>query len=151
MSETHPFADMLKQMRKKGSGGFDSLSVTQRWQWHADVYAFRHVMLDVRADVHVSPADPKGEWYGPGMVECCVAYYRRKYIEPKQRAEQAKGDIALREGRDLVTKWAQSQGFVSVDDYCERHGNDELAAHRDYLNSPEFKAASTRNGTTGCG
>jgi hypothetical protein len=135
----HPFAIMREAMRKKGFNGLTNL---QQWEWHADVYAFRRVVLGVPPQVRVSPPDPDGTWFREDLVERAGAYYREKLIAPRERKRKANGDALQREGRDIVTKWVQSQGFVSVDDYCERHGNDELAAHRDYLNSPEFKAAA---------
>jgi hypothetical protein len=141
----HPFAVMREKMRKSG---FANLTNQEKWQWHADVYAFRHVCLDQPATVRVSPPDPEGQFYDERLVLMCVNYYHDFYREKFNTAERSKRKTNAynmeREGRDIVTKWVQSQGFVSVDDYCERHGNDELAAHRDYLKSPEFQAATQR-------
>jgi hypothetical protein len=134
----HPFATTLEQMRKKGSGGFARLTERQQWEWHADVYAFRRVMLEVSNNVHVSPPDPEGWFFDPVLVARAEAWYRHKYIEPKQHRKQANGDDLEREGRDLVTQWVRSHGYISIDAYCAQHDGDALAAHRDYLKSPEF-------------
>jgi hypothetical protein len=144
----HPFAIMREKMRKSG---FASLTNLQQWEWHADVYAFRRVVLGVPPDVRVSPPDPEGQWFREDLVERAGTYYREKFVAARERKRKTRSYDLQREGRDIVTKWVQTMGFVSVDDYCERHGNDELAAHKDYLKSPEFKAASERQRTTGCG
>jgi hypothetical protein len=50
-----------------------------RWAWHADIYAFRRVFLDVPYDVRISPADPEGEWFNERLVAEATARYRARY------------------------------------------------------------------------
>jgi hypothetical protein len=138
MTDNHPFAAMREHMKNPKSGGFAKLTERQQWEWHADVYAFRRVLLEVSPDVRVSPADPEGRFFDPVIIAPAEAWYRHKYIEPKLRRRQAKSDNLQREGRDILTKWVQSHGYISIDAYCDQHGSDSLAAHRDYLKSPEF-------------
>jgi hypothetical protein len=152
MKPIHPFAAMREKMKKSG---FATLTNMEKWEWHADAYAVRRVCLSVPLEVRVSPPDPDGQWFREDLVERVVCYYREfyraKFDTPERTKRKARRDTLQREGRDIVTKWVQSQGFVSVDDYCERHGSDVLTAHRDYLKSPEFQAVAKARDGGACG
>jgi hypothetical protein len=56
-----------------------------RWQWHAQVYAFRRVVLGIAADVHTSPCDPEGAWYDEPMVIAAERSLRTKFAEQSIR------------------------------------------------------------------
>jgi hypothetical protein len=73
----HPFAETLDRMRREG-GGFASLTEHQRWEWHADVYAFRRVTLGVSPEERRSPTDHQGKWFNATLIEIAESYYRRK-------------------------------------------------------------------------
>jgi hypothetical protein len=65
----------------------------QRWEWHAEVYALRRVMLGVSNDTHTSPCDTKGEWYDEQAVAQAEAKLRGKLAE---QANRCKADTAAR-------------------------------------------------------
>lgn len=60
---------------------YAKLTVPQKWQWHAEVYALRRVLLDVSHDEHTSPSDPKGEWFDGRLVAVAEQRYRDKHAE----------------------------------------------------------------------
>ena len=66
---------------------YSEMSKPQRWQWHAEVYALRRVLLGVPRDVHTSPPDPKGEWYDEGAVARAEAALRERVAEQSQRCQ----------------------------------------------------------------
>jgi hypothetical protein len=59
----------------------------QRWQWHAEVYALRRVLLGVSRDIHTSPCDAKGEWYDEHAVAQAEAKLRSKLAEQATRCK----------------------------------------------------------------
>ena len=44
------------------------LSESERWLWHADVYAFRRIMLGISEHIQSSPADPNGQWFDARLI-----------------------------------------------------------------------------------
>jgi len=64
---------------------FAKLTKPQQWQWHAQVYALRRVMLDVPHTERTSPCDPKGEWYDENAVALAEAKLRAKLAEQSRR------------------------------------------------------------------
>ena len=50
------------------SPNYALLSVAERWSWHADVYAFRRVVLGISEHDHTSPPDPNGEWFDEKLI-----------------------------------------------------------------------------------
>jgi hypothetical protein len=75
------------------------LSSIEKWEWHADVYAFRRVYLGVYDTT--SPCDEKGVWYDPNLVEAA---------EHKKRAKQGMQPPTSDEDREV---WARSLGWSS--------------------------------------
>jgi hypothetical protein len=116
----HPFAATLSQM---ASNGFASLNEQQRWEWHADVYAFNQVMLG-RKD---SPADPRHLWFDAARVEIAVQYYRAK-LDPREAQRRVRSNDSQREGRALVNRWAKRHGFETIEAFAEARGIDPTAA-----------------------
>jgi hypothetical protein len=140
----HPFAAMQAQMRKpeKQGGGFASLTEQQKWEWHADVYAFRRAVLGIRperGEPETTPPDPHCEWLSAALVERAEAYYRERHKSAAERRQKTRSAEQQLEGRDIVNRWVQSKGFTNLDVYCAAKGGDELAAHKDYLESSEFR------------
>jgi hypothetical protein len=74
----HPFADTLARMRREG-GGFASLTEHQKWEWHADVYAFRRVMLGISPEERRSPPDSEGRWFNETLIGIAERFYRHKH------------------------------------------------------------------------
>jgi hypothetical protein len=60
---------------------YAKLSVPQKWQWHAEVYALRRVMLGVSHDERISPCDTKGEWFDERLVAAAEQRYRARIAE----------------------------------------------------------------------
>ncbi|HZT90328.1 MAG TPA: hypothetical protein VFA12_20475 [Stellaceae bacterium] len=73
MSVPHPYADTRKKCLDVS---YSSLTEGERWEWHADVYAFRRVYLGIGRDVRVSPCDPKGEWFSERMIMPAERWHR---------------------------------------------------------------------------
>jgi hypothetical protein len=137
----HPFSEMLSKLRseKKKGGGFANLSERQQWQFHADVYAFRHIVLDMPAHVRVSPVDPEGKFYNDDLVLEAVEYYHEKFVRTKVQRRKSRDDDLQREGRDIVNRWARGRGYVDLDDMADRLDKPWVDLYREYLDSPEFK------------
>lgn len=87
------------------------MSLAEKWQWHAEYYAFRRVFLGIDDDVVVSPADEKGVWYDERLVAEATRRLREK--ERRRRlARDAAGEEMRREGVAMLNKWARSIGFA---------------------------------------
>lgn len=82
MIAEHPFAATLAQMRRspENGGGFARLNEQQKWEWHADTYAFRRVCLGAAAD-DLSPCDPDRKWFNEHLVGIAERFYRAKHAE----------------------------------------------------------------------
>jgi hypothetical protein len=126
MQALHPFAATLTQMRKpdKQGGGFANLNDQQRWEWHADAYAYNQVILS-RGD---SPCDPGGEWFDAPRVKIAARYYHTKFVEPREARRRARGDELQREGRALVNGWAKRHGLATIDQFAEVRSMDAVTA-----------------------
>jgi hypothetical protein len=85
---------------------YGDMSIPQRWQWHAEVYALRRVLLGVTPDVHTSPCDPKGVWYNERDVAETEAALRSRIAEQSQRC---KGDTEARNASRLAEAEAWRQ------------------------------------------
>jgi len=64
---------------------FAKLTQPQKWQWHAQVYALRRVMLDVPHTERTSPPDPTGEWFDEHAVAQAEAKLRTRLAEQYAR------------------------------------------------------------------
>lgn len=74
--------------------GYSSLSITEKWNWHADDYAFRIVVLGDSWEGLSSPCDPKREWFDTGLIRTAVEQKRQKLRarqdwNRKERIEEA--------------------------------------------------------------
>ena len=103
-----------------GKKTYAELTKPERWVWHSEVYAWRHITLDAPISAGSSPLDPNGEWFNPKMIEGAVD----KLLEKRHRVKRERAAVRdveeQRKGRDIVNKWAQARGFLDLDDYCER-------------------------------
>jgi hypothetical protein len=89
------------------SFSYAKLTEPQKWQWHAEVYALRRVMLAVPNDVHTSPCDTKGEWYDEDAVARAEAVLRAKVAAQSQRCQaDTAARNALRYGE--AEQWRKS-------------------------------------------
>lgn len=80
------FADAVAKCRKHG---YATLTEGEKWDWHADVYGFRRVVLGIGADEHTSPCDTSGEWFDERRAQLATDYYRAKYEDAKERRRKA--------------------------------------------------------------
>ena len=103
-----------------GKKHYADLTKDEKLVWHTGVYAFRHVRLDAPIEPG-SPPDPDGQWFDRAMIDAEVRKMRRKHDEAMRDRRAAKDIEFQREGRDIVSKWAQARGFTDIDEYCERN------------------------------
>lgn len=123
---------------KVRKGGWDSLSRDEKFEWHADIYAWRRVRLGVSPDIRASPADAEGEWFDAGRVAYAEGYYRRQDERQQQavlavrreteRRRQRVADLppaaVQEEALAIKDQWARDHGYLDCVDYQEREGLD---------------------------
>lgn len=75
VSPTFPSRPHLASLRQNlRKGGSATLSVPDKWLWHAYDYGFRRVVLgDMQP---FSPIDALGEWFTADLVEAAEKFYR---------------------------------------------------------------------------
>jgi len=79
------------------SRSYSTLSIAEKWEWHADVYAFRRVFLGIYDTT--SPPDPTGVWYNADLADVF-----------EKRKREGKGNPATDRDRE---EWARSLGWAS--------------------------------------
>lgn len=89
------------------------MNTAELWHWHAEVYAFRRVVLDAPVDQRTSPCDPGGVWFDAGMVADAERRLRARRA-PKQRADE---EEMQREGRAIANEWARRRGYEDLEHY----------------------------------
>lgn len=102
----------------KDESRFAKLSEQQKWEWHAEVYAFRHVVMGRVID-EPTPCDEGGEWYSEALVKAAVDRKRAKRKSGKVTAE---AHTATLEGRAAINGWARRKGYSDVDAYIIAKG-----------------------------
>lgn len=93
----------------------------EKFQWHADVCAFRRVLLGIEESEHTSECDPTGEWYNPAMVAEATRKYYEKYRGPYERQQARVAEEQRRRGRAINEKYAKAHGFASWDACWDAH------------------------------
>lgn len=66
---------------------YASLTVAERWVWHARIYAFRRIVLRVPHAEHTSPVDPQGIWFDEPMIAEAMRRLRAELDARRGRAE----------------------------------------------------------------
>lgn len=79
------FADTITKARKQG---YRTLSEGEKWDWHADVYGFRRVVMSVASTEYTSPCDPAGDWFDASRAAIAEAHYRAKFGDRVDRADR---------------------------------------------------------------
>lgn len=92
---------------------YADMTVPERWEWHASIYAFRRVVLDVPAEERTSPCDTEGVWFDAGLVDAAERRLRAKRA-PQRRASD---EEMQREGRAVANAWARQRGYRDVEEY----------------------------------
>ena len=59
--------------------GWNALSESDKWNWHAYVYAMRRVFLGVSHDLKISPPDPSGDFFSAELADAAEAWYRKHH------------------------------------------------------------------------
>lgn len=73
---SYPFAVAVSKARKSG---YASLTEGEKWDWHADVYGYRRLVVGAPIDEHVSPCDTAGDWFDERRARIAEAHYRAKF------------------------------------------------------------------------
>lgn len=90
---------------------YSTMSPPERWQWHAEVYAFRRICLGVSADEHTSPCDPDGQWFTDSLVSEAERRMRQRREHERTRREKYRLQELALEGLDILNKWAHDRGY----------------------------------------
>lgn len=98
---------------------YSQLSNGEKWVWHAEVYAFRRIVLGVPVEQRTSPCDEDGQWFDEGLIRAAAARLLDKRERGKRRSQRASDAEQIAEGRAIATRWARKQGFDSMDDYVD--------------------------------
>src|SRR5262245_21587844 len=78
-----PMAGGLPGGGKALTKKYADMTVPERWEWHAGIYAFRRVVLDI--DERTSPCDAEGVWFDARLVDAAERRLRAKRA-PQRRA-----------------------------------------------------------------
>lgn len=89
-----------------GKKSWAELDLQERFDWHAQTYAWRHVRLGIPLEKGNSPVDPDGKWFDEAAIHREIAKLR-----PPKPADTA-GEEERRKGRAICNEWAQQRGFV---------------------------------------
>ena len=95
------------------------------WEWHAGVYAFRRVVLGVSPDEHTSPPDPEGKWFDESLV--AEAERRLRNRRAAKFANQ-RGDDDVWYARDIENNWARDRGYRDFEHYKQVERIDHVEA-----------------------
>ncbi len=109
-------SEALKDLRSR-SRSYSTMTEAEKLVFHTEVYAFRAVYLDIQEEI--SPCDPKGEWFRRDLVLQLARAKYSKRERAKREKESARSRELQLEGRDIVNKWAQREGFDDIDAYCD--------------------------------
>ncbi len=88
------------------------MNTGELWQWHAEVYAFRRVVLGISRDVQTSPCDEAGQWFNAERVDAA----ERRLLDQRQ-SRRLHDEQMVREGRAAANAWAQARGYLDIDEY----------------------------------
>lgn len=102
---------------------YAKLTTAERWQWHAEVYAFRRVVLGASNDEYTSPCDPDGKWFDNTLVTEAERLLRKKHKPRKSQDD-------VWEARDVENKWAQDRGYNDFENYKASERLDHAEACR---------------------
>lgn len=91
------------------------MTEAERWNWHAEVYAFRHVALGFK-DERTSPCDPEGKWYDEGLVGAAILRLVDKREAAARRCRAKQDAEMIAGGKAICERWAKTNGFASFAD-----------------------------------
>ena len=91
---------------------YGQLTDAEKWQWHADVYAFRRIVLEVPPDEQTSPCDPGGEWLNEELIRAAAARLQLRRDRGRMERKRVLDEQRHREGRALCDAWARKRGYA---------------------------------------
>lgn len=98
------------------------MSEAEKWDWHAEVYAFRRIVLGIADDTRSSPCDPDGVWFDEPRVTMAAAKLRRKLQGGAERRRQTEDRTDAPEGRAAVNAWLRRAGFADLESWVAATG-----------------------------
>lgn len=98
------------------------LTEAEQWAWHAEVYAFRRIVLNVPMEQVTSPCDPDGKWYNEAMIRVAAERLQAKRNAARRLRESARDAELIADGRELCNRWARQNGFADFAE-AERAGS----------------------------
>ena len=110
-------AALGQTVQHQGRKSFGAMTTAEKWAWHAEVYAFRRVVLGVPLDVRTSPCDESGLWFNASLVADAE---RRMRVKRDGAARSRRGAADARmanDGRLFAEEWAQARGFGDLEAY----------------------------------
>lgn len=88
---------------------YAKLSLPQKWEWHAEVYGFRRVVLRIAHDERTSPVDPDGRWFDDRLADAAEQRLRAKFARASRVcAESTSARNAIRFAD--AEQWRSSAG-----------------------------------------
>lgn len=89
----------------------ECLSEPERWQWHAEVYAFRRVYLGTSIEDRVSPCDPDGRWFDAFLVRAAETRMRETIARVERERREADRNARAEQQRRfaLAAEWRRSE------------------------------------------
>lgn len=94
---------------------YATLTTAERWQWHAEVYAFRIISLGEDRTERRTPCDEEGKWYDERLIG--EAERRLRNMRAIKSAKHARDDSSAFEALDVENEWARQRGFVDFENY----------------------------------
>lgn len=103
-----------------------TMTVPEQWDWHAEMYAFRRVVLGL--DEPTSPCDAEGKWFHPQLIDEAAKRLRDKRTVAVEARRHAGNEAMEREAVRVKDRWARDRGYRDCADYQERERLDRIDA-----------------------
>lgn len=98
-----------------------------RWEWYADVYAWRIIRGYGKPEDRTCPVDPEGKWFSPALVEEALSRHRRTLAAERHTHEEAQSrdEDVQRQNEKYARGLAWRQGRLNQ--YDAIHHPEQLA------------------------
>lgn len=113
---------------------YAALTVPEKWQWHAAVYAFRRATLGISRDEKTSPCDPDGIWFDERLIDEAERRLHNQR-EAKNPARKRRERDEVFDARDVENQWARQRGYNDFEHYKEIERLDHVDACVNVANS----------------
>lgn len=129
-----PSLEHYQLIRKKlRDSGYAAFTRDDVWYYHAYDYGWRRVFLNQRNEV--SPIDEDGQWFNGLMVDRTEQVFQNRKDAGRKAIAAARDADMIREGRDILNRWAQAQGHADIDAYADAKGIHWSDAYAEYARS----------------